>query len=71
MYMDEPPEDPPKRKDTRSEKIITNVICCARCEENHDEIIFKRLSNPFNEITHFGTCPKTLEPILLSQTFID
>lgn len=56
--------------------VVTHVHVrgCARCGEDHEHLEFQRfLSNPpeinGQALTHYGTCPVTLEPILLAENF--
>lgn len=51
---------------------LTNIDVrgCARCGEDHDHLEFQAfVRNPIEIgeviLTHYGTCPNTLEPILL------
>ena len=50
----------------------TNIISCARCGENHDNLEMKKLTNSItipntngNEIGYWAMCPKLNEPILI------
>lgn len=47
------------------EKISVGVKHCARCQQDH-RIDFLKLVSPSSGITHWGTCPETQEPILLT-----
>lgn len=38
---------------------------CARCGETH-EVAFREFHRPSGKHTHWGTCPQTLEPILMA-----
>ena len=48
---------------------FTNVKCCARCNEDHYNLLIKPFSRPIeigNEyINYFAICPKLNEPILV------
>jgi len=41
-----------------------DVKRCARCGQNHNALVFHRLTNP-SAYTHWAMCPITNEPILL------
>lgn len=49
------------------------VLNCARCGENHENIVFLRFARPILkedgeiDVTHWGMCPTNQEPILLWQ----
>lgn len=50
----------------------TNIRNCARCDGDHDQLVFKKLSRPFApreaapiEWTHWAPCPTNGEPILM------
>lgn len=48
--------------------MVIDVEKCARCGEDHDDVAFQRFERPIKhkeEWTHWGTCPKTGEPIIL------
>lgn len=47
-------------------QIVVDVKGCARCWEDHSQLVFKALQNPPEEYQYFGTCPKTFQPILLT-----
>ena len=42
-----------------------SIKCCARCEQDHDDLEFTELSKPIDEWTFWAKCPTTGEPILL------
>jgi hypothetical protein len=49
--------------------LYIDINNCARCEENHTHVLFKRFKNSLiveNHIfNYWGICPVTSEPILL------
>ena len=47
---------------------VVDVRKCARCNGNHDAVLFKEFTIPPDDIeyTHYGLCPDSREPILLS-----
>jgi len=45
--------------------MIIDVICCARCEQNHYLLEFFPFTNHNPNYSHFAYCPNTKEPILL------
>ncbi len=51
------------------EEVTYNVKSCARCGQDHDNLIFKKFKNPFIfknvEIEYWALCPICHEPILL------
>lgn len=42
-----------------------SVNRCARCGQDHELVAFNVLLNHPEDITHFGTCPNTQQPILM------
>lgn len=49
-----------------SKPFTATVRGCARCGENHTApIYFRPFTNLPKDITHFGMCPTTDEPILM------
>lgn len=47
-------------------QIVLDVGNCARCRENHEGLVFRKLRRPVSsEQTHWATCPTTGEPIIL------
>lgn len=58
---DHPPQDVPIVSDVA---FRTDVVNCARCQHNHDNLQFFRLSNPPEHTTHFAMCPMFGQPIL-------
>ena len=46
-------------------EITTDVKCCARCGEDHQKVIFTKLSRPHPRHTHWAPCPKNKEPIMM------
>lgn len=48
----------------------TRIGFCARCGEDHDVDVFVLHTAPPNEppATHWATCPRTGEPILVTVT---
>lgn len=60
-------------------QITTDVRDCARCGDDHDGVIFAELLRPIElmqrqgggyvfKITHWASCPKTAEPILMRSS---
>jgi hypothetical protein len=45
--------------------ITVDIKSCARCGQNHDKLIFKLLTQPQKEWTHWVLCPVSAEPIML------
>lgn len=41
----------------------SNIVGCARCQDNHENIEFRPLFN--SDCSHWGTCPFNGQPILL------
>ena len=41
---------------------------CARCGQDHTNVLFKSFGRKPNRYTHFATCPTTQEPILMIAT---
>jgi hypothetical protein len=52
----------------RDPKIYVQVGNCARCGGQHKRLLFKRLTRPAGAWTHYATCPKNKQPILLKVT---
>jgi hypothetical protein len=46
--------------------ITTNVVACARCGSDHSQVTFTAFGRPPVDATHWGTCEKTGEPILMA-----
>jgi len=46
--------------------LLTTIQCCARCGKDHENIELGRFTRPPSGSTHFATCPKTREPILIA-----
>ena len=40
---------------------------CARCGNNHNHVLFRKIGRPPMGVTHFALCPTTGEPILLNH----
>lgn len=47
-------------------KLSMTVRGCARCNEDHEQLVFLKLGQPCQEWTHWAVCPTTNEPILLT-----
>ena len=47
-------------------EIRTKVERCARCGGNHELVTFRLFKEPPPDVTHWGTCPTTGDPILLT-----
>lgn len=59
-------KEPEVKATTSDDVVCTNVVSCARCGENHDNLVFNKMGNPtFAGHTHFALCPVTGEPIML------
>lgn len=43
-------------------KEITN---CARCNQTHKDLWFKKFTRPFEDYLYFALCPTNQEPILM------
>lgn len=50
----------------------TNIISCARCGENHENLEISKLTNPIeidgvngHKINYWAVCPKLNEPIII------
>ena len=48
--------------------MYVDVRKCARCQENHDHVLFQILNNAADEWCWYGTCPMTNQPILMKVT---
>jgi len=53
--------------------ITTTVLHCARCGENHEDLLFSLFTNPIEDSdgtvwAYWAMCPITDEPILLRTT---
>lgn len=54
-------------------KFVTDVMCCARCGNDHRALQFAKLTTPITfdtmsgveQMTHWALCPDLNEPILL------
>jgi hypothetical protein len=46
--------------------IVVNVFDCSRCGNDHTEVVFKAISKPLGDVTHFALCPCTGQPILVT-----
>jgi len=40
---------------------------CARCGGDHEKVAFQKFNFPPDDLTHWGMCPDTGEPILMLQ----
>jgi hypothetical protein len=46
--------------------VYIDVNSCARCSYSHRSVEFRKFKkNGVRDLTHWGMCPKTKEPILL------
>ena len=52
-------------------EITTDVKCCARCGEDHQKVVFTKLSRPHPRHTHWAPCPKNKEPIMMRVVEMD
>lgn len=52
--------------------IVSDVKCCARCGQDHKALHFDKLTKPGNilgvEFTHWASCPKSGEPVIMAIT---
>lgn len=44
----------------------TDVGTCARCQADHQHILFHQFEYPADRFTHWAICPTTGEPILMT-----
>lgn len=42
-----------------------DISNCARCGEDHEQMIFSLLANASDEWKYFGMCPVTDQPVML------
>lgn len=49
----------------------SDVRDCGRCDGVHSQILFKPLTNPPEDFTHYAICPDTHEPILAETEAVD
>jgi recombinational DNA repair protein (RecF pathway) len=49
--------------------VTIDVRHCARCQQDHDAVEFKPLTNAPPECSHWAMCPVTNEPILMLSSF--
>jgi hypothetical protein len=47
---------------------VEKITNCARCKEEHADLVFEKLTFPCGEFTHWSTCPTNAEPILMMFT---
>lgn len=45
--------------------VTTSIKHCARCGENHKQILFTKLTRPHERHTHWAPCPVNGEPIMM------
>lgn len=51
---------------SRSE--ITTLLCrCSKCEQDHHDLTFKKLTKPIHGYFYWAKCPVTGDPILTSD----
>lgn len=46
--------------------ITTTLTRCARCGQEHVDLVFQPLTQPQEEWSHWAPCPATQEPIMLA-----
>jgi hypothetical protein len=50
-------------------EVFVGVVNCARCGNNHEPMVFKKLTHAVESVlggfTHWGMCPMTKEPIMM------
>lgn len=46
--------------------LTVTVRKCQRCNQDHESVTFRPLSNPVDDFCFWSTCPETYEPIHLA-----
>lgn len=49
-------------------QLVVTVKHCARCGEDHENLIFSLLANPQDEWKYWALCPDSHQPVLLKVT---
>lgn len=57
--------EPQPTPEFRRGQIHVTFRNCARCGGEHERIVCAEFTNPCGEFTHYTTCPKNGEPILV------
>lgn len=55
-----------KREKKFPEVFYVTIRDCARCGDNHDNLMFQRFQYPPDDFDAWGMCPDTNEPILMT-----
>ncbi len=50
----------------KPKSFFTNVGNCARCGKNHKKVYMRPFKNPPKNYSHFGQCPRSNQPILVT-----
>ncbi len=59
-------------KKLEDNKLIVTIAQCARCNQNHIDLEFKKfIKNPIDDFFYWSICPKLKEPILLKKVIAD
>lgn len=45
--------------------LYVSVLFCQRCGQDHPDLQFVKLTNPYDEWGWFAMCPKTQQPLLV------
>jgi hypothetical protein len=48
--------------------VVKRLVGCARCGRNHRHLVFHPLLRPVGVLTHWTSCPRNGEPILMVIT---
>lgn len=51
--------------------MTVDVKQCARCQCDHDGLVFRQIHNQQDEYTFWSMCPKLNEPIALAVWHVD
>lgn len=51
--------------------LVTDVVCCARCGQDHPRRLLLKFTRPPKDATHYTVCPITEEPLLVQVTPVD
>jgi hypothetical protein len=50
--------------------LLIDVQGCARCDQNHPQIVFRLMQRPIDPLLpYYGICPLTREPILVGAHY--
>lgn len=58
-----------KKTKDKNTIIVSELINCARCGEKHYNLTFSCFVYKVDDYTHWASCPKNGQPILLKQTY--